>query len=57
MHPHILRHTFATPLLDTQADLKTVQELMGHSHIRTTERYLHSTDDRKAEAISRLQFG
>jgi site-specific recombinase XerD len=57
MHPHILRHTFATTLLDMQADLKTVQELMGHSHIRTTARYLHSTDDRKAEAISRLQFG
>jgi integrase/recombinase XerD len=57
IHPHVLRHTFATTLLDMQADLKTVQELMGHSHIRTTERYLHSTDDRKVEAIQRLQFG
>lgn len=57
IHPHVLRHTFATTLLDKQADLKTVQELMGHSHIRTTERYLHSTDDRKVEAIARLQFG
>ena len=57
IHPHVLRHTFATTLLDKQADLKTVQELMGHSHIRTTERYLHSTDDRKVEAIERLQFG
>jgi site-specific recombinase XerD len=57
IHPHVLRHTFATTLLDNQADLKTVQELMGHSHIRTTERYLHSCDDRKVEAIQRLQFG
>jgi len=57
IHPHVMRHTFATTLLDNGVDLKTVQDLMGHSHIRTTERYLHSTDDRKAEAIERLQFG
>lgn len=54
--PHTLRHTFATSLLDNGTDLKTVQELMGHSHIRTTERYLHSSDDKKFEAINRLQF-
>ena len=57
IHPHVMRHTFATTLLDKGVDLKTVQDLMGHSHIRTTERYLHSTDDRKVEAIERLQFG
>jgi site-specific recombinase XerD len=56
-HPHVMRHTFATTLLDNGNDLKTVQALMGHSHIRTTERYLHSTDDRKVEAIQSLQFG
>jgi site-specific recombinase XerD len=55
--PHVLRHTFATALLDAGVDLKTVQALMGHSHIRTTERYLHSNDDKKFEAINRLQFG
>ncbi|MGR3178733.1 MAG: tyrosine-type recombinase/integrase [Candidatus Anammoxibacter sp.] len=55
--PHTLRHTFATSLLDAGVDLKTVQELMGHSHIRTTERYLHSSDDKKFEAVNRLQFG
>jgi site-specific recombinase XerD len=57
VHPHVMRHTFATTLLDKGNDLRTVQSLMGHSHIRTTESYLHSTDDRKVEAISRLQFG
>jgi site-specific recombinase XerD len=57
VHPHVMRHTFATTLLDNGNDLKTVQTLMGHSHIRTTERYLHSTDDRKVEAIRSLQFG
>jgi len=57
IHPHVMRHTFATTLLDNGNDLKTVQALMGHSHIRTTETYLHSTDDRKVEAIESLQFG
>jgi integrase/recombinase XerD len=57
IHPHVMRHSFATTLLDNGVDLKTVQALMGHSHIRTTERYLHSTDDRKVEAIRNLQFG
>ncbi len=57
VHPHVLRHTFATTLLGNGNDLKTVQALMGHSHIRTTEAYLHSTDDRKVEAIRSLQFG
>ncbi len=57
IHPHVMRHTFATTILDKGNDLKTVQALMGHSHIRTTEAYLHSTDDRKVEAIESLQFG
>jgi integrase/recombinase XerD len=57
IHPHVIRHTFATTLLDNGNDLRTVQALMGHSHIRTTETYLHSTDDRKVEAINSLQFG
>lgn len=57
IHPHVIRHTFAITLLDKGNDLRTVQALMGHSHIRTTERYLHSTDDRKVEAIRSLQFG
>lgn len=57
IHPHVMRHTFATTLLDKGNDLRTVQALMGHSHIRTTETYLHSTDDKKVEAIQSLKFG
>jgi len=57
IHPHVMRHTFATTLLDKGNDLKTVQSLMGHAHIRTTKCYLHSTDDQKVEAIKSLQFG
>ncbi|MCR4293830.1 MAG: tyrosine-type recombinase/integrase [Candidatus Kuenenia sp.] len=54
--PHTTRHTFATTLLDKGVDLKTVQELLGHSHIRTTEKYLHTTDEKKMDAVARLQF-
>lgn len=57
IHPHVMRHTFGTTLLDNGNDLRTVQALMGHSHIRTTETYLHSNDDRKVEAVRSLQFG
>lgn len=54
--PHTTRHTFATTLLDKGVDLRTVQELLGHSHIRTTEKYLHTSDEKKIDAVSRLQF-
>jgi len=54
--PHTTRHTFATSLLDRGTDLRTVQELLGHSHIRTTEKYLHTSDEKKIDAVSRLQF-
>ncbi|MCF6156385.1 MAG: hypothetical protein E3K36_14345 [Candidatus Brocadia sp.] len=54
--PHTTRHTFATTLLDKGVDLKTVQELLGHNHIRTTEKYLHTSDEKKMDAVARLQF-
>jgi integrase/recombinase XerC len=52
--PHKLRHTFATFLIRTGADVRTVQELLGHSSLQTTATYLHSDTRTKEVAVGRL---
>jgi integrase/recombinase XerC len=55
LHPHLLRHTFATDLLDVSRDIRLVAQALGHSDVRVTMRYTERGDEEVAQALEKVR--